>query len=282
MGEPLTTPPDVVAALSLLNSHARAFGCGRDAIYSYKLLVAMLYASAGQANARPVGVMSKCRYCNGTGKFFSWDYGQTDEACRKCSRTGYVFLRFVETRIEGHSWHHPWISYGQEIFSTSLGGRPRIEYDAGSRSLLIIKPGHAAEEMSFGSVGDWTPNTPGEKMAGERAAELLNPVEDWVLSIRGVDPQIRWRLESALRTMSGYNLELGRIGTGCHYCESQLVTIGQRHILKPFSWAVCCCADHERMPIDQWDKRVPPSALTISIVKWAERRAATSSMRASA
>src|SRR6185369_15682491 len=90
-------PVDVAIALSRLNEHARAHGCGREAVYAYKALAALQAAVAGQANARPVATMAKCHYCNGTGRFICMYEGPTSERCRKCSATGYVHLRFVET-----------------------------------------------------------------------------------------------------------------------------------------------------------------------------------------
>lgn len=265
-------PTDIVAALSLLNSHARAHGCGKEAIYSYKLLAALLATTAGESSAKPVATLAKCHFCLGTGKFFCQYEGQTNERCRKCSATGRVLLRFIETEIAGHRWHHPWIGPGQTILYAALGN-PTIEYEPADRTLNIAHKDGRRETMAFGDVGDWAPNAPGEKLTGERAAELLNLVEDWVLATRYVDPSIRWRLESAQRAVTDYSLDLGRIGEACHYCRAAETTIGQGHYGKPFKWSVHCCAAHERMPVDQWDNTVPAAGLTPAVLKWAERRA---------
>ncbi|MEY9261957.1 hypothetical protein AB7M45_007894 [Bradyrhizobium elkanii] len=264
-------PTDVVAALSVLNGHARAFGCGRDAIYQYKGLVARIYAAAGQANARPVGVMAKCNYCLGTGKFFCQYNGQTDDPCRKCARSGYVFLRFTETTIEGHSWHHPWISEGSEIYRRSVGASA-IEYDPATRSIWVTKSDQQPANIGFGFVGDWQPNSKGEGTVGERAAELLNTVEDWLFATRPDGFDLRWDIERAQRAATGYSLRLGWIGDHCHYCGEPNIRIGQGHYVRPFEWTVRCCEVHSKMEVGTWDKRVPPAALTPAVLKWAERR----------
>jgi hypothetical protein len=266
-------PPQVVGALSTLNAHARAHGCGRDAVYLYKILIAKMYAYAGQANARPIGMMSKCLYCDGTGKFISQYDGPTDEACRKCSRTGYVFLRFIETTIEGHGWHHPWYSGGDAVFRIALDlGRAEILFMPATRSLQVTKPGELPIEMHFSSPSDWRPNLPGEKFEGERAAELFNTVEEWVLGLRYVEPNLRWDLERAQLAAQSYQLDLGRIGEACHYCGSPERRTGQVHSVRPFHWSVNCCEQHQRMPVDAWDKKVPPQAITPAVAKWAQRR----------
>jgi len=63
---------------------------------------------SGASKATPVGTLASCHFCLGTGKFFSEYEGQTNERCRKCGASGKVYLRFVETEIHGHRWHHPW------------------------------------------------------------------------------------------------------------------------------------------------------------------------------
>ncbi|MGY3482323.1 hypothetical protein ACVW1C_000206 [Bradyrhizobium sp. USDA 4011] len=264
-------PSEVVTALSLLNCHARDHGCGRDAIYHHKGLVAMTYAAVGQANARPVGVMAKCHNCFGTRKFYCQYNGQTEEWCRTCARTGYVFLRFTETTIQGHGWHHPWVTVGEEIYRKSSAATA-TQYDAATRSLWVTKPDQQPKNIAFGSVGDWKPNIPGEKLVGERAAALLNLVEDWLFSDElRVEPALRWRLEQAQRAAVEYSLALGSLGDRCHYCGDQSRS-GQGHYKKPFQWTVRCCEVHQKMDVATWDCAVPSTALTPAVLKWAERR----------
>ncbi|MGY4224427.1 hypothetical protein ACVMIH_001788 [Bradyrhizobium sp. USDA 4503] len=267
-------PTEVVAALSVLNGHARAHGCGRDAIYHYKGLVAMIYAAAGQADARPVGVSVKCHNCFGTGKFFCQYNGQTDEPCRTCTRTGYVFLRFTETTIDGHGWHHPWITEGEAIYRKASGATA-TQYDPATRSLWVTKADQPPENFPIGFVGDWKPNVAGEKFVGERAAELLNLVEGWVTSTSlHVEPDLKWRLERAQQAARGYSLALGWLGDCCHYCGETKTVVGQGHYKKPFQWTIRCCEEHagSKMPVATWDSRLPSTALTPAILKWAERR----------
>lgn len=274
-------PHDVASALSRLNEHARAYGCGRDAVYAYKALAALLAAIAGQANVRPVAMMARCLSCDGTGKFVDRYEGPTNDPCRKCSRRGYVHLRFVETTIQGQAWHHPWERSGLDIFCAANGGAT-IEYLHVTRELNILRDGCEPQRIGFGSLGDWRPNRPGEKLKGEDAAALLNLVEDWVLGLRDVDPALRWSQETAQRAVRGYSLELGRIGSTCHYCRCAEVTSGQGSMgygKTPMIWSLPCCAAHAKMPHEQWDKVIPAAALTPEVSRWAARRGWVSASR---
>lgn len=271
-------PHDVAAALSRLNEHARAHGCGRDAIYAYKALAALLAAVAGQTNVRPVAMMAKCLSCDGTGKFIDRHDGPTNDPCRKCSRSGYVHLRFVETTIQGQAWHHPWERSGAEIFSAA-NGWATIRYLHVTREMEIEREGCEAQRIGFGSLGDWKPNQPGEKLKGEAAAALLNVVEDWVLGMRISTPRLHWPLETAQRATRGYQLEIGRIGTACHYCGSTDVSIGQGHWGTLLHFSLPVCAAHERMSTERQDKMIPWAALTPEVRRWLVRRGWTIGLR---
>ncbi len=266
-------PQDVAIALSRLNEHARAHGCGRDAIYAYKALVALLAAAAGEANAQPVATMAKCHYCAGSGRFIDYYGEQTSERCRKCSATGFVHLRFVATMIQEQAWHHPWERAGREIFCAAHPGAT-IEYLHVTRELQILREGCEPERIGFGGLGDWTPNRPGTRLKGEDAAALLNLVEDWVLGLRDVDPALRWPLERAQSAAKGYQLELGRIGTACHYCGCAEVTGGQGrgYCGKSPIYSLPVCKAHEAMPSEQKDKAIPQAALTPEVARWLARR----------
>jgi hypothetical protein len=266
-------PQDVAIALSRLNEHARAHGCGREAIYAYKALAALLAASAGQAEVRPVATMAKCHYCDGSGRFISIYDGPTQERCRKCSATGYVHLRFVATTIAGQAWHHPWDRAGAEIFRAAHGGAT-IRYLHVTREIEIEREACDPTRIGFGSLGDWEPNRPGARLKGEDAAALFNLVEDWVLALRDVVSALRWPLETAQRAVRGYRLELGRIGSACHYCGCAEVTSGQGrgYDTKALLWSLPCCAAHATMPTDQWDKAIPSAALTPEVARWLARR----------
>lgn len=267
-----TTPHDVAQAISVLNAHARAFGFGKEAIYGYKKFAAMCDAIAGIAHPRPVGVMVTCHNCSGTGRFISFYDGPTNERCRTCSASGKVYLRFVETTVRGHVWHHPWASGGREIFSAALG-EPEIFYDAGGRELQITWPDGRQERRPFESVGDWKPNTPGAKLDVETAAELFNRVEAWITALYGViDPRLVWPRERARQAVGTYPLELGRVGDICHYCGGGACKINSgiwtRHLR--WSWPTCepCSADAERWK----DKTLPVHVLGPHTRAWLARR----------
>jgi hypothetical protein len=264
-------PVDVAIALSRLNEHARTHGCGREAIYVYKALAALLAASAGQADVRPVATMAKCHYCDGTGRFICIYEGPTRERCRKCSGTGYVHLRFVATTIASQAWHHPWERSGREIFCAAHPGAT-IEYLHVTRELQILRAGSEPVRIGFGGLGNWTPNRPGMRLKGEDAAALLNRAEDWVLALRDVDPALRWPLERARGATRSYQLELGRIGTACHYCGNAETSIGEGHIGERLWWSVPVCKTHEAMPSDQKDNLIPREACTSEVMRWLARR----------
>lgn len=267
-------PPEIAADISVLNAHARAYGCGRDAIYAIKVAVTEHCVRAGQAQARPVGVMAKCNFCLGTGRFFSEYEGQTNEACRRCNAKGQVYLRFAETTIHGQRWHHPWEGHGGTLLHYALGFPQqdvRIAYDAGSRSLIVRRPDTPPEEIPFGAVGDWQPNTPGARLLGERAAEILNRVENWLFDLPS-SLTARHHFDRAQRLALAYELDLGCIGAACHLCGSDATGTAFGHHVWPFHWSRPVCRDCQRPPPQDWDKTIPPNALTPEIVKWRDRR----------
>lgn len=115
-------PDAVLAAIDRLNGHARAFGCGKEAIYAYKRLFALFAVDRGELAARPIGTITKCNGCDGTGRFKFWD-GDVADNCRRCGSRGYVRLRFVETTIDTAVWHHPWHRGGDQILCAALGAK---------------------------------------------------------------------------------------------------------------------------------------------------------------
>ncbi|WP_439392358.1 hypothetical protein ACRQ5Q_22445 [Bradyrhizobium sp. PMVTL-01] len=267
----ITTPADIAAAISILNAHARAYGCGKEAIYAYKKVAALIDARAGIAQARPVGVLAECRNCRGTGLFFSWYEGQSNERCRTCSATGKVYLRFVETTISGHRWHHPYIDAGLPILYAALGS-PEINFDAGARDLINKYKDGRCERRPFESAGDWQPNAPGEKLEAERAAELLNLVEGWISTLGGADVPQTWPLDYARQCIKTYALELGCVGEACHYCGAGDIKTRFGTWSKHLRWSHPVCKDHADMPSTQWDKTPPLDALGPHARAWLARR----------
>jgi hypothetical protein len=255
----------VLAALDRLNAHARAWGCGKSAIYAYKELAARLLVASGDAKMRPVALMAKCRNCLGTGWFHDWYEGKTDSACRTCGRTGYVHLRFVEMTAGWHVWHHPWTSCGRDLFQAVHGD---IEYNCATRAIHIVGKN---EEVSFESPGDWAPNVAGERVEGDIAADLFNTVEGWVLSLpAGGDT--RFALGEAIRKMQSYSLRIGNISNSCHYCGDPNFSICQGHRTKHLEWSVPVCRQHEKIPVTEWDNKFPAAAVTPAITRWLSRR----------
>jgi len=268
-------PAPVLAALDRLNSHARAYGCGKDAIYAYKTLAALMLAEAGDLQTRPVAVMAKCNRCYGTGRWHNYGH-DTGERCRTCGATGYVHLRFVETRVDAFTWHHPFEWHhpydgdGRCIF---IAARKLTDcgYRAADRSLVIVDRDGVESIIPFESPGDWTPNRSGSRLEGEAAAEQLNLVEDWIDTVHP-DPSLMWRAESARSKLRDYALDIGRIGGTCHYCGSTEIACGQGHLPGLLHWSVPTCREHSRMPVADWDSTLPDAALTPQVERWLARR----------
>jgi hypothetical protein len=276
MGE--TVPLPVLQALDRLNAHARAYGCGKRAIYAYKTLACLVLAHAGALQVRPVGVMVKCHNCAGTGQFIYWDGEKSGERCRTCAASGYLHLRFVETKAGDICWHHPWSTSaggddGRQIFIAARK-LENCSYRPVTRTLWLVAKDGAETEVPFEDAGAWKPNSGGTKIEGEALAELLNTVEWWIEQLPdwNVPGELVWRVVSAQRARLEYALDLGRrLGGRCHYCGGE-ASGGQAHMPGLLAWSVPTCTQHAGMPVEQWDKTVPPAALTPEVLKWLARR----------
>ena len=208
----MTVPEPVLAALDRLNGHARAHGCGRRAIYSYKTMAALALARAGEMTVRSVKVAADCLSCGGTGLWRDClgDGLVRHANCRKCARTGKVTLRFVETTSGPRVWHHPAVGPGYDILRAAWRIKDWRFADDG-RDIAILDDGTEREQV-WEPAGDWQPNRPGERLEGEAAAALLNIVEDWVVEVSPAILPSPWMKESALCEMRDYSLRLPRDG----------------------------------------------------------------------
>jgi len=165
---------------------------------------------------------------------------------------------------------------GRELFGVFIGPGVRIDYDPGARLLRVIREGSWPEEVPFGGVGDWKPNSRSDRLPAERAAELFNLVEDWLLGDWTSHPSLAWRIESARGQIARYDLDLGRGGDVCHICGAPEIVSAYGHIKRPFKWSrpICrVCSDRDMKP-SQWDKSLPETAVTPTIHAWRERRPA--------
>ena len=268
---PAPVPADVLAALLPLNHHARAYGCGKRAIYAYKTLVAALLVAAGETRAQLVQWTGKCGHCGGTERYVD-SYGERWPHCRQCSSTGTVTLKFVETVLPcGQAWHHPWDRYDD-------GGRELAEI-AG----LAVWDGERGRYRAAGGgdpifsniASDWRPQRPSFSLDADAAAEALNVVEAWLLlSVANVLPTpLHFLRERALRDMRAYIIDIGRVGSKCWYCASEDVTSGLARYGPPFSWSAPVCRVHHRVELALWPAKtdLPESALTPALPEWGAR-----------
>lgn len=211
--------PECLKALSRLNSHARAFGFGKKAIYAYKTFIACAFAE----EARPVQVLVKCHHCNGTGTYRDWD-GYDRGPCYRCTR-GVRTLRFIESRVGDMRWHHP--MGGDTDGGNVLNAAWDIVSVAYPQSGAAYPDGLAKladgteRPIIYEQAEGWGPRMPdAEKLPTDEACRLLNLVERALDDVPtgGRNPCIRWPREKALREIGRYQIDLARIEEGCHVC----------------------------------------------------------------
>jgi len=264
MADAHCTPLD---ALIQLNGHARAYGCGKRAIYAYKTLVAGMFgAQRALLGARLLKHEATCRYCDGTTVYRDWD-GYSRGVCFRC-KGGKVTLRFLETTLpNGRVWHHPFEHGGWEI--ASMAGL--YEWDS-VRGQNVYRVNGVEQPEEWHAATDWAPNQPAVRLDPDRAAALLNLVEPWVTEITSMAGPWRWQAESALREMRGYRIDLGRVGAKCWYCDSTEIVIGLGR-MGYFDWAAPVCEAHSKMPVEMWPTShvLPESALTPALNEWLVR-----------
>jgi hypothetical protein len=258
-------PAEILASIDRLNSHARGNGCGWRAVYTYKTFAAMLLACSGDLVARPVGVVKKCRYCDGT-TIYKNTYGEECGPCYRCNK-GYVHLRFAETKVNAHTWHHPWFRGGQEILQTAWKVK-EFEYRHGLE-IAKFEDGRTVDIL-YESANGWTPNQPGHKLIGEAAAKELNVVEAW-LEKEIVNGGLRWKLERARSDMTAYALDIGRTGQVCYVCGGETYC-GHGHMKRLLHWSNPVCREHYQLPLEQWPQEPPPNAITPEVEMWLNRR----------
>lgn len=269
---------EILAALGRLNGHARAWGCGKHAIYAYKRFAAERLAGAGQLSGRLVLWRGPCRACQGTGKFWFYD-PDYKTPCRDCGATGIVKLRFLETTLpDGTVWHHPWSVQRVGFVGYEIAQRlwPGLRYAEGAR-----EPGsyevpddsasgwHGWRLVPWEEAGDWSPLQPAEKLAVAELVPPLNLVEDWIdAETAGL------RYSRARNQMLAYRLRIGRPAGGCWRCGSyDLASCSLGMLTKPFDWSMPVCKACYVIEPRIWPPDSPPDVLlTDDIRRWAARR----------
>jgi hypothetical protein len=263
-------PFDVAIAIGRLNKHARAYGCGKRAIYAYKALASGLAIIDGVATVMLRQWTGPCHGCAGTGKHLD-SYGERFPHCRRCSSSGRVTLKFVEVALPsftGQVWHHPF----ENGAGWDLAQLARAATWDGHRGRWVDEKG--SDPVFWNITDGWSPKQPGERLEPDDAARLLNIVEAWALALPspfGSEDPIRWLRLRATDMMRGYVLDLGRLDGPCYRCGSADVVVGLGHVGPPFDFATPACRTHERCPIAEWPSCLPESALTPALVEWRDR-----------
>lgn len=245
-------PNQVLYEMGRLNSHARAWGSGKRAIYAYKELLVHQLLDADALGVRNVVFVGQCGRCEGTGIYRDWD-GYVRGTCHHCTK-GIVRLRFAETTLpDGQVWHHP-------VGHAGDSGRAVLE--------RIHKPNPDDWEwlnrLDWPQTVDWKPRTRGEPMVGDTLARSLNVVEDWLLDLDSTD----WKHKFALRRLWGYSIRLGRAPFDvCWVCQSP-ATDNLGCPKWPFDFSAPACKAHNR----DWPDHPHPILLTPEVLRWAQRR----------
>ena len=219
------TLTDAVESMTRLNSWVRSpntnydwFSRPKSAIYWMKGKLLNAVTNAGVATHRLIVMEVKCRSCDGTGKWISWDYGQTGESCRTCSGTGRHKLWFVETTIDGRiKWHTP-CKYG--IF---------VSYPV---NLDVKTLGEAHPET------DWKPNTPGQPLVPIEVAAALNICEEFLPE----RPGEQWDNDGGPYDIFFYSLFIGSQPRKCFRCGIEDDKVSRLHCSRNLlAWDASVC-----------------------------------------
>lgn len=102
--------PRIDALNSYLRSPARRRGWSGSSldrvVYHYKREALKDATNWRIAAHRLVAAVTECRDCGGSGKYVD-SYGEKWPHCRRCSSSGRVKLRFIESTLDGFIWHTP-------------------------------------------------------------------------------------------------------------------------------------------------------------------------------
>ena len=256
-------PPDLLDALSRLNGHARAWGCGKRAIYAYKALIACAYAE----QADPVFVMVRCDHCGGTGQYRDRD-GYPRGPCYRCTK-GIVTLKFVESRIGETRWHHPVGSGGWEVMNAAWG-TVSTRYEG--IDTICTLPDGTERRVAFRQAEGWGPHMPAEKLPTDEACRLLNLVEGAIEDIPTHRPETRWKRAAALQQVDRYSIELDRVPEGCCVCgaDGEFTRCGCLSWHGGFAsfYRPMCPVCHGTGPTLRWPDKPHPASLTPNVVAW--------------
>lgn len=260
---------EIIAALSRLNGHARAWGFGKKAIYAYKTFVACALAT----DARPVRVQAKCHHCSGTGTYRDWD-GYDRGTCYRCTN-GVVTLRFIESAVGECRWHHPTKDGGLDVLCCAWD-ITSITYPDG-HDIATLRDG-TERPIVYEQAEGWGPNMPGaERLPADEACRLLNVVERELPNIRtaGRNMSIRWPREQALREIARYQITLDLdsetcccvCGTADTYSRCGGLSRLYRHGFTHFSRMMCATCHGVSAPY-RWPAEPDSALLTPNVLAW--------------
>ena len=273
--------PAILSALSRLNEHARAWGFGKRAIYTYKTFAACAFAP----DARPVQVQVKCHHCSGTGTYTDWN-GEDRGPCYRCTK-GVVMLRFIESTIGDYRWHHPMNGdSGAGTILNSAWGIASVSYkdDAYPHGVATLDDG-TERPIVYQQAEGWGPNLPGaENLPTDEACRLLNLVEAWIPdACYDLPPRrwqhARWPHERAMKERGRYRIALEHANEGaCCVCGTADIT-GYRCCSgwrARGNWAKLsrpmCETCHHPAPAEyRWPTEPHPTNLTPAVMEWLEQ-----------
>lgn len=262
----------IIPALSRLNTHARAWGFGKEAIYAYKTFVACAYAE----DARPVQVQVRCHHCSGTGTYHDRD-GEDRGRCYRCTK-GVVTLRFIESTIGDCRWHHPVNAGGEAVLDCVWDITSKRTEDEYRTMIAVLRDG-TERPIVYAQANGWGPKMPGaEKLPTDEACRLLNLVEHELPNIRPGERTIYacWPREKALREMTRYRIDLDHDRTeACCMCgtsNTPAYSCGGACSKWRGGWAdfsrIMCKTCHGTAAPYRWPTEPAPETLTPNVLAW--------------
>jgi hypothetical protein len=279
------TLTEAVRAVGRLSSWVRTdtfrhnqSSCLRHVIYYLKTrAIRAMAALPDVVHHSRVYTLTKCRRCDGSGTWRSWD-GERKGPCRRCAGKGWVVLHFIETAfsLPRRSELFRWMSYPEYLTW-------HMPVDEWWRVKLPIDRDY---NKGFPVETSWQPNQPGTELSIEDAAGCLNTAETYFRERPG--PR-RWSDDFGSGEVDdfAYQLHVGRTEEGvCVVCgarttpeaaaEANWVWCGATHRHVRSTSLACgqCHQVHQGEAI--WKKIPEPAGLLAgpNVRRWVERRAA--------
>lgn len=245
--------PRVAAMNSFVRSAAARHGLGGSAlanvVYHYKREALIQATGYGLATHRRATVPTKCRDCEGTGKYYD-SFGYRHDHCWRCNNSGHVRLQFVETTLpDGIVWLTP-REKAWKFMST------------------------AAQDELDETTQNWQINQPGIDLEPSQVAEHLNAIEAFFPK----RPEKRYSEYGEHDAFATYTLWIGTTERGkCYLCGAAIDRIYGGHYVRSgrVTWNGIVCKPCEGRcggkVFETLTPMMPRHFLTPPIAEWIAR-----------